>query len=67
MKATGIVRKLDQLGRIVIPMETRKESDIDTGDSLEVYVDEDRIIKKNKNPGAFPAGILIGWYVKEWA
>ncbi|MGE5629591.1 MAG: AbrB/MazE/SpoVT family DNA-binding domain-containing protein [Caulobacteraceae bacterium] len=56
MKATGIVRKLDQLGRIVIPMETRREFDIDIGDSLEVYVDEERIILKKYEPGCIFCG-----------
>ena len=44
MKSTGIVRKVDELGRIVIPMEIRKNFDISPKDSLEIYVEEDNII-----------------------
>ncbi|MED2766039.1 AbrB/MazE/SpoVT family DNA-binding domain-containing protein [Bacillus thuringiensis] len=44
MKATGIVRKVDNLGRIVIPKETRKILQLDTGDILEIFVKEDAII-----------------------
>lgn len=44
MKSTGIVRKVDELGRIVIPMELRRTFNIDVKDPLEIYVDEDKII-----------------------
>lgn len=44
MKSTGVVRKVDELGRIVIPKELRKTLDIQEKDSLEVFVEEDRII-----------------------
>jgi AbrB family transcriptional regulator, transcriptional pleiotropic regulator of transition state genes len=46
MKATGIVRKTDQLGRIVIPMELRKKLGIGENDPLEIFVEEDMIILK---------------------
>ena len=47
MKATGIVRRIDDLGRIVIPKEIRKNLRIKEGDNLEVFVDgEDIILKK---------------------
>lgn len=46
MKSTGIVRKLDQLGRIVIPKELRKVLDINERDPLEIFVDEELIILK---------------------
>ena len=42
MKATGIVRKIDDLGRVVIPKELRKTMDLDTKDSLEIYVENIR-------------------------
>lgn len=50
MKATGIVRKTDQLGRIVIPMELRKKLGIGENDPLEIFVDEDMIILKKYQP-----------------
>ena len=46
MKSTGIVRPLDELGRIVIPIELRRTYDIGPKDSLEIYVDGDKIILK---------------------
>ncbi len=44
MKATGIVRPVDQLGRIVIPCELRKSLEIDCGSLVEIFVDGDSII-----------------------
>lgn len=44
MKSTGMVRKVDELGRIVIPMEIRRTLSIEQKDPLEIYVDGDRII-----------------------
>ena len=46
MKSTGIVRKVDELGRIVLPIELRRTLDIAEKDSLEIYVDDNRIILK---------------------
>ena len=46
MKSTGIVRKVDELGRIVLPIEMRRTLDIEERDSLEIYVDGDSIILK---------------------
>ena len=43
MKATGIVRKVDELGRIVLPIELRRTLDIEERDSLEIYLDGDKI------------------------
>ncbi|MGH4051523.1 MAG: AbrB/MazE/SpoVT family DNA-binding domain-containing protein [Clostridium sp.] len=50
MKSTGIVRKVDELGRIVIPIELRRTLDIDIKDALEIYVDGDQIILKKYEP-----------------
>ncbi len=50
MKSTGIVRKVDELGRVVIPIELRRTLDIAEKDSLEIYVDNDRIILKKYKP-----------------
>lgn len=44
VKATGIVRKMDQLGRVVLPMELRKTMDINEGTPLEIYVDGGMIL-----------------------
>ena len=44
MKTTGIIRRIDELGRVVIPKEIRKNMRIDNGESLEIFVDEDNII-----------------------
>lgn len=46
MKSTGIVRKIDGLGRIVLPIELRRTLDIDLGDSIEIYTEHDMIILK---------------------
>lgn len=46
MKATGVVRRIDDLGRIVIPKEIRKNFKINEGDSIEVFVDNEGIILK---------------------
>jgi len=46
MKSTGIVRKIDELGRIVLPIELRRTLDLDTKDSLEIYVDQDAVVLK---------------------
>ena len=47
MKATGVIRRIDDLGRIVIPKEIRKNLRIKEGDNLEIFVkDEDVILKK---------------------
>lgn len=46
MKSTGIVRNVDELGRVVIPIELRRTLDIKVRDPIEFYVDEDKIILK---------------------
>lgn len=44
MKSIGVVRKLDQVGRITLPIELRKLFGLQTGSELELYVDDDAII-----------------------
>lgn len=44
MKSTGMVRKIDELGRVVIPMEMRRNMSIEDGDAFEIFVDGDRIV-----------------------
>lgn len=50
MKSTGVVRKLDELGRIVIPIELRRTMDISFKDTLEIFVDGDQIVLKKYHP-----------------
>lgn len=50
MKATGIVRKVDDLGRIVLPIELRRNMGINIRDSLEIFVDADQILLKKYAP-----------------
>lgn len=51
MKATGIVRRIDDLGRVVIPKEIRRTLRIREGDPLEIYTDrEGEVILKNIRP-----------------
>jgi transcriptional pleiotropic regulator of transition state genes len=50
MKSTGIVRKVDELGRIVLPIELRRTLDIAERDSLEIYVEGSTIILKKYEP-----------------
>lgn len=51
MRATGIVRKVDELGRVVLPIELRRTLSISEKDSLEIFTDEDRIILRKYQPG----------------
>lgn len=46
MKSTGIVRKVDELGRIVLPIELRRTLDIAEKDELEIYLDDDKVVLK---------------------
>ena len=50
MKAIGIVRKVDDLGRIVLPIELRRTLDIDIRDPLEIFVDGNSIVLKKYTP-----------------
>ncbi len=50
MKTTGIIRRIDELGRIVIPKEIRKNLRIKNGESLEIFVDDEDIILKRYSP-----------------
>jgi transcriptional pleiotropic regulator of transition state genes len=56
MKSTGVVRKVDELGRIVIPIELRRTMDIEEKDALEIFVDGDRIILKKYEPACIFCG-----------
>jgi len=56
MKSTGIVRKVDELGRIVLPVELRRTLNIAERDALEIYVDDDRIILRKYEPSCIFCG-----------
>ncbi|MCQ5131334.1 AbrB/MazE/SpoVT family DNA-binding domain-containing protein [Butyricicoccus faecihominis] len=56
MKSTGVVRKLDVLGRLVIPMKLRRTLDIQINSLLEIFVDGDLIILKKYEPGCVFCG-----------
>ncbi|HBQ64510.1 MAG TPA: AbrB family transcriptional regulator [Clostridiales bacterium] len=56
MKSTGIVRKMDELGRIVLPIELRRTLDIAEKDALEIYVDGASIILKKYEPACVFCG-----------
>ena len=50
MKSTGMVRKVDELGRIVLPAEIRQSMGINVRDALEIFTDEGRIILQKYEP-----------------
>ena len=56
MKATGIIRRLDELGRIVLPIELRRSFDLKEHDRVEISVEEDRIILKKFEPNCTLCG-----------
>lgn len=56
LRSTGIVRELDQLGRIVLPIEMRRMLGIEVSDSLEIFVDEDRIVLQKYARGCLFCG-----------
>ncbi len=56
MKSTGIVRKVDELGRVVIPIELRRTLGINVKDALEIYVDGEKIVLKKYEPACIFCG-----------
>lgn len=56
MKSTGIIRKVDDLGRIVLPIELRRTLDISERDELEIYMENDRIILQKFEPACVFCG-----------
>ena len=60
MKSTGIVRKVDELGRIVLPIELRRTYNLSTKDSLEIYTDGDMIIMTKYEPACIFCGSVDG-------
>ena len=64
MKSTGIVRRVDELGRVVIPIELRRAFDIGEKDGIEIFTDGDNIILKKYVRGCIFCGSTKG--VKEY-
>lgn len=56
MKATGIVRKVDELGRVVLPIELRNKFNISVKDPMEIFVDGSSIILKKYEPNCVFCG-----------
>ena len=56
LKSTGIVRKVDELGRIVIPIELRRTLTIDVKDPLEIFTEGNTIILKKYHPACIFCG-----------
>ena len=56
MKSTGIIRKVDDLGRIVLPIELRRTLDIEERDELEIFMENDRIVLQKFEPACLFCG-----------
>ncbi len=50
MKSTGILRKVDHLGRVVLPVELRRAMEIEEGDDMEIYVEDNCVILQKYEP-----------------
>ena len=60
MKATGIVRRIDNLGRVVLPIELRRQMDLEDNASLEIFVDGDAVVLKKYQPACVFCGEAEG-------
>ena len=56
MKSIGIVRRIDELGRIVLPIEVRRRLELDAKDGVEIFVEKDRVILKKYEPSCIFCG-----------
>ena len=56
MKATGIIRRIDELGRVVVPIELRNKLNINVKDEVEIYVDGSSIVLKKFEPNCIFCG-----------
>lgn len=56
MRSTGIVRRVDELGRVVLPIELRRTLGINEGEPLEIFVDGETIVLKRYAPGCVFCG-----------
>ena len=60
MKTTGMIRQLDALGRVVLPIELRRTLDINTRDMLEIFVEGNSIILRKYEPNCLFCGSSSG-------
>lgn len=58
MKSTGIVRKVDELGRVVLPIELRRNLNINEKDALEIFVDDEKVVLKKYEPADIFTGSM---------
>ena len=65
MRATGLVRKIDQLGRLVVPNQLRRELGIGRGDPVEIFVDSDNIVLAKYEPKCVFCGAVAEWMFRE--
>jgi transcriptional pleiotropic regulator of transition state genes len=56
MKSLGTVRKIDELGRIVLPIETRRRLNLEPKDPVEIFVEKDRVVIKKYEPACIFCG-----------
>ena len=56
MKSLGIVRKIDELGSLVLPIETRRALGLSAGEGVEIFVDGDRVILQKYEPSCIFCG-----------
>lgn len=56
MKSVGVVRNLDNLGRVVLPKELRKTLEFEEGQALEIYTEGELIMLKKYKPGCYCCG-----------
>ena len=60
MKSTGVVRRIDELGRIVLPIEIRRSLDINVKDPVEIFIDNERIVLQKSSPACIFCGSADG-------
>ncbi len=56
MKSLGMVRKIDELGRIVLPIEVRRAMEINPGDGVEIFVEKNRVVLQKYEPSCIFCG-----------
>ncbi|MBY9081050.1 AbrB/MazE/SpoVT family DNA-binding domain-containing protein [Paenibacillus sp. HN-1] len=70
MKSTGIVRKIDELGRLVIPIELRRTLNLEIKDPVEIFVDGEMVLFRKYAPGCAITGSqkdLVGFEGKQYS